>query len=113
MRADPAVFDTAVFWGNSQPGAVDQEDLVMMLEHTEIPVGQVMSRPTSTLLQAMTSKGSTSNVCLCYSVPNRGFFFFYRLSRSPANRGIQENNRFLSGNSGFVPQSKDLYLENR
>lgn len=30
MRADPAVFDTAVFWSNSQPGAVDQEDLAMM-----------------------------------------------------------------------------------
>lgn len=23
------VFDTLVFWGNSQPSAVDQEDLVM------------------------------------------------------------------------------------
>lgn len=23
------VFDTPVFWGNSQPGDVDQEDLVM------------------------------------------------------------------------------------
>lgn len=23
------VFDTPVFWGNSQPGAIDQEDLVM------------------------------------------------------------------------------------
>lgn len=25
----PVVFDTLVFWGNSQPSAVDQEDLVM------------------------------------------------------------------------------------
>lgn len=30
MRAGPVVFGTAVLWSNSQPGAVDQEDLVMM-----------------------------------------------------------------------------------
>lgn len=33
MRADPVVFDTAVFWSNSQARAVDQEDLVMMRVH--------------------------------------------------------------------------------
>lgn len=30
IRDGPVVFDTVLFWGNSQPGAVDQEDLVMM-----------------------------------------------------------------------------------
>lgn len=30
IRDGPVVFDALVFWGNSQPGAVDQEDLVMM-----------------------------------------------------------------------------------
>lgn len=29
IRDAPVVFDTPVFWGNSQPGDVDQEDLVM------------------------------------------------------------------------------------
>ena len=29
IRDCAVVFDTAVFWGNSQPGAVDLEDLVM------------------------------------------------------------------------------------
>lgn len=29
IRDGSVVFDTLVFWGNSQPSAVDQEDLVM------------------------------------------------------------------------------------
>ena len=29
IQEHPVVFYTPVFWGNSQPGAVDQEDLVM------------------------------------------------------------------------------------
>ena len=39
IQKGPAIFDTLVFWGNSQPGAVDQEDLVMTRksEEAEVP----------------------------------------------------------------------------
>lgn len=69
MRAEPVVFDAAVFWSNSQPGAVDQEDLVVMRNAAKSQ-RTVMSRPQKCCCKQLRQRRATTNAVFVSQLRN-------------------------------------------